>query len=202
MLLHLATRMSHWHIKEFESTKETVDDFCQCFEFYCVANNIKSEDEAQQACKKALFITMLGKIAVIKLRDLASPADITTPSLDQVGELLTSHYQPKTIKIAERYKFFKRVQDDQERTTNFVATLRQLAKTCNFGEYLNTALRDQFVCGLINRHCQCELLSTQDLTLQTAIQKATAVEAATRESREIHGAPAEEIPSNDVHKMT
>ena len=35
-----------------------------------------------------------------------------------------------------------------------------------------------------------------------AIQKATAAEAATRESWEIHGAPAEQIPSNDVHKMT
>ena len=105
--------MSHWHIREFESTKETVDDFHQRFEFYCAANNIKSEDEAQQARKKALFITMLGKITVIKLRDLASPADITTLSLDQVVELLTSHYKPKTIKIAERYKFFKRVQDDQ-----------------------------------------------------------------------------------------
>ena len=123
-------------------------------------------------------------------------------SLDQVVELLTAHYRPQTIEIAERYKFFKRIQEDQERTTDFIAALRRLAKTCNFGGYLDTALRDQFVCGLNDRQCQRELPSTQGLTLQMAIQKATAAEAATRESREIYGAPAEQIPSSDVHKMT
>ena len=202
MLSHLATRMAHGHIKEFDSTKETVDDFRQRFKFYCAANNIKSDNEAQQAHKKALFIAMLGQITFVKLQDLASPADITTLSLDQVVELLTVHYRPKTIEIAERYKFFKCVRDDQERTTDFIAALRRLAKTYNFGEYLNTVLRDQFVCGLNDHQCQRELLSSQDLTLQTAIQKATAAEATTRESREIHGAPAEQIPSNDVYKMT
>ena len=194
--------MAHGHIKEFDSTKETVDDFRQRFEFYCAANNIKSDDEAQQARKKALFITMLGQTTFVKLRDLASPTDITTLSLDQVVELLTVHYRPQTIEIAERYKFFKRIQEDQERTTDSIAALRRLAKTCNFGGYLDTALCDQFVCGLNDRQCQRELLSTQGLTLQTAIQKATAAEAATRESREIYGAPAEQISSSDVHKMT
>ena len=60
-----------------------------------------------------------------------------------------------------------------QETTDFTA-LRRLAKTCNFGQYCDTALRDQFVCGLHDRKCQRELLSTQDLTLETAIQKATA----------------------------
>ena len=97
------------------------------------ANNIKSGDEAQQDRKKALFITMLGQTAFVKLRDLASPNDIATLTLDQVVALLTAHYRPQTIEIAERYKFFKRTQEDQERTTDFIAALRRLAKTCNFG---------------------------------------------------------------------
>ena len=151
--------MAHGHIKEFDSTKETVDDFRQHFEFYCAANNIKSDDEAQQARKKALFITMLGQTTFVKLRDLASPTDITTLSLDQ---LLTAHYRPQTIKIAERYKFFKRIQEDQERTTDFIAALRRLAKTCNFRGYLDTALRDQFVCGLNDRQCQREQYTGPD----------------------------------------
>ena len=39
---------------------------------------------------------MLGQITFVKLRDLASPADIATLSLDQVVELLTAYYRPKT----------------------------------------------------------------------------------------------------------
>ena len=62
--------MAHGHIKEFDLTKETIDDFRQRFEFYCAANIIKSDDEAQQAHKKALFITMLGQTTFVKLCDL------------------------------------------------------------------------------------------------------------------------------------
>ena len=193
--------MAHGQIKEFDSAKETIEDFRQRFEFYCTANNIKSGDEAQQDRKKALFITMLGQTAFVKLRDLASPNDIATLTLDQVVALLTAHYRPQTIEIAERYKFFKRTQEDQERTTDFIAALRRLAKTCNFGQYLDTALRDQFVCGLNDRKCQRELLTIQDLTLQTAIQEDTAAETATRESRGIHGASAERL-SRELHKMS
>ena len=47
--------------------------------------------------------------------------------------------------------------------------LRQLARMCNFGQYLETALRDQFVCGLRDEKCQRELLSIQDLTAEIAI---------------------------------
>ena len=116
--------------------------------------------------------------------------------------MLTAHYRPQTIEIAERYKFFKRMQEDREQTTDFITALRRLAKTCNFRQYCDTALRDQFVCGLHDRKCQRELFSTQDLTLEMAIQKATAAETATRESRGIQGASTERMASQDLHKMT
>jgi len=99
-------RMAQGHIKEFDSVKETIEDSRQCFEFYCTANNIKAEDEAQQARKKALFITMLGQATFVKLHDLASPDDITMLTLEQVMALLTVHFRPQTIEKAECYKFF------------------------------------------------------------------------------------------------
>lgn len=43
---------------------------------------------------------------------------------------------------------------------------------------METALRDQFACGLSDLKCQHELLTVYDLTLQSAIQKVTAVELA------------------------
>ena len=84
------------------ATKETIDDFRQRFEFYCAANNIKSDDEAQQVRKKALFITMLGQTTFAKLRDLASHDAVSGLSGGTTD-------RPQTIEIAERYKFFKRM---------------------------------------------------------------------------------------------
>ena len=51
--------------------------------------------------------------------------------------------------------------------------LRRLAKTCNFGAYLETALCDQFVCGL---KCQQELSCEANLTVEIALKKARAAE--------------------------
>ena len=42
-----------------------------------------------------------------------------------------------------------------------MAALRYLAKTCNCGQYLETVLHDQFVCGLCDEKYQQELLSIQ-----------------------------------------
>jgi len=78
------------------------------------------------------------------------------------------------------------VQEDGARIADFVANLRRLAKTCNFGRYLDTTLRDQLVCGLRDRKCQRDLLSISDLTLAVALQKATAAESADKGSKHIH----------------
>ena len=175
--------MAHGTLREFDASKESIEDFHQRFEFYCLANSIKDGDEAQRNRKKALFITLVGQATFAKLRDLASPRDIVDLSLGDIMELLKTHYRPQTVEIAERYKFFKRTQGVSERTADFMAKLRRLAKTCNFGQYLETALRDQFVCGLRDEKCQRELLSIQDLTAEIAIRRATAAEVVSKETQ-------------------
>jgi len=63
---------------------------------------------------------MLGQTTFIKLRDLANPDDITMLTVEQVMTLLTAHFWPQTIEIAECYKFFKCIQEDQESTMDFI----------------------------------------------------------------------------------
>jgi len=56
-----------------------------------------------------------------------------------------------------------------------------LAKTCNFKQYLELAIRDQFVCGLRDSKCQKELLCVADLTADLALQQAKAAEVVRKE---------------------
>ena len=193
--------MAHGTLREFDSTKESIEDFRQRFEFYCQANNIKDGDETQRNRKKALFITLVGQATFAKLRDLASPREITDISLDDILELLKTHYRPQTVEIAERFKFFKRTQGANEQTADFMAELRRLAKTCNFGQYLETALRDQFVCGLRDEKCQRELLSIQDLTATIALQKATAAEAVSKETQAMCESATGSTTGGEVYKL-
>ena len=143
--------MAHGNLREFNPKKESIEDFHERFEFYCVANGI-SGDNADK--KKAMFITLLGQETFARLKILASPTNISELSLDAIMQHLTQHFRPTTIEIAERFKFFKRQQNEQESATEYMSELRGLAKTCNFAAYLETALRDQFVCGLGDVKCQ------------------------------------------------
>ena len=52
--------------------------------------------------------------------------------------------------------------------------------------YLNEALRDRLVCGLINGTVQKKLLTEADLTLVKATQIAQAIESATANARSLH----------------
>ena len=192
--------MAHGTLREFDATKESIEDFRQRFEFYCQVNNIKEGDEAQRTRKKALFITLIGQATFAKLRDLANPREITDISLGDIMDLLITHYRPQTVEIAERFKFFKRTQGASKQITDFMAKLRRLAKTCNFGQYLETALRDQFVCGLRDEKCQQELLGIQDLTAAIALQKATAAETVAKETQAMRESTTESTTS-EVYKL-
>ena len=79
--------------------------------------------------------------------------------------------------IAERFNFHRRYQQPGESTAQHMAELRRLAKTCHFGQFLNDALRDQLVCGLIATNTQRHILSEADLAAEHALEISQAMEA-------------------------
>ena len=84
-------------------------------------------------------------------------------------------------------RFHKRNQQPEESVSSYVAELRRLARQCNFGDNLETTLRDRFVCGIHSVSVYKALLSEKDLTLTTALAKATSLEVASRDASELAG---------------
>ena len=78
----------------------------------------------------------------------------------------------------------------------FVAELRRLATHCNFGGYLDEALRDRLVCGLRSETTQRRLLTTADLKLSDAIEIAQGLETAEWDSAQLlaNNTAAESVP--------
>ena len=62
--------MAHDSLCEFDLKKESIKDFHEHFEFYCVANGIQDGNAAK---KKAMFIMLLGQETFAKLKVLGSP---------------------------------------------------------------------------------------------------------------------------------
>ena len=69
----------------------------------------------------------------------------------------------------ERYQFNKRDQELNESINSYVAALRNLAKTCNYGTLEENFIRDRIVMGIRENSTRERLLQESELTLNRCI---------------------------------
>ena len=163
----------------FNLKNKQIDDYKERFDFYCVAHGVA---EGKQ---RALFLISIGQEMYAKLKTWIRPSTFSDLTMEQIVAKLKERTTEETVEIAERYKFFKRQQLLGETVIECMSGLKQLASTCKFAAYLDTALRDQFVCGMRDSRMQRELLLVKELTLESALQKSQAIEVATKETENL-----------------
>ena len=145
----------------------------------------------------ATLLTVIGGTDYKIVRNLVAPASPKDKTYTELMDALSTHFSPKPLVIAQRYRFHKRDQRPGESIATYVAELRRFARHCNFGTNLDDCLRDRLVCGLSNTHIIKKLLVEKDLNLSKAIQLATASETAARDAMELGKTP---LPAS-VHKL-
>lgn len=135
------------------------------------------------------FLTVIGDAHYQLLVNLLCPEEPATRTLDQLIAALTAHFEPATLEVAERQKFYSRRQSDRESIAEFSAELRRLSLTCRFdNQYLASSLRDQFVAGVRSDAVKRKLLTTANLTFASAVETAQQYEAADRDIASVlHG---------------
>ena len=169
--LTLATRMSLVKFEPYDENDD-IEDYCERLELFFTANGVADEK------KRAHLLSGLGAKTYAVLKNLTAPETPSDCSLARIKEALINHFKPKPPVIAERFIFHKRDQRPGEPIKEFVIELRRLARTCNFGGFLEEAIRDRLVCGMTSYSTQKKLLTEKNLTLQRAIDIATAAEMA------------------------
>ena len=169
-------------LAEFQAGTDIVDEYVDRFNLYCTANDVADNDK-----QRAIFLTTVGATTYRLLCNLTRPEKPQDKTLDELTKLMKNHCEPKTIVIAERFRFYKRVQKEGENVAFYLAELRRLSKKCDFWDYLNTALRDQFVCELYFEAAQPKVLADSELELDKAISMAQAYESARRETQSLRG---------------
>ena len=142
-------------LSEFDPSTELFTAYLKRLEQFLIANSIGqcSADASQEVLaatdeeKVAVFISVMGKNSYVILRDLCSP---DSPKRQKLCDQLKDHYKPKRLEVAETYRFHRCVQEENESVSAYSARLPRYAPTCNFGEFPNRSLRDQFICGIRN----------------------------------------------------
>lgn len=116
---------------------------------------------------------------------MIDPEDPFTQTYDTLVQKLEEFYEPAPLEIAENYRFHQRMQNDAESVQQFVAALHKLSIHYKFGNYLKTALRNQFVFGLSNKKAQARLLERKDLDFDEAVKTAVTMELSEKSSAQM-----------------
>ncbi|KAL0891818.1 hypothetical protein ABMA27_015083 [Loxostege sticticalis] len=136
-------------------------------------------NDVQAEKKVSLFLTLIGPDGYETLRNLIAPKKPSETEYEKLVEILREHYVEKRSVIAERYQFYKCIQKASQSLNEYILELKVKAASCNFGEFLNQALRDKFVCGIRNEQIIRQLLiEKQTLTFEKAIKIASNYENA------------------------
>ena len=132
-------------VERFDINSDNWLEYVERVEQYFIANEIEAE-----AKKKGILLTVIGGEAYTLLRSLTEPHSPSQKTYQQIVDILKNHLNPKPIVIAERWKFYQRCQNEGEALKDYLAELRRLSRHCKFEVFLDEAIRDKFVCGMLN----------------------------------------------------
>ena len=141
-------------INSFNPSKDKWPLYVERLGHVFVANGITEEEK-----KRTVFLSVIGASTCKLLSSLLAPVKTGEKSYTFLVDTLSEHFNPVSSEIVERFKFHTRFCKPGESVTAFVSELRSLAKSCNFGDTLETMLQDRIVYGINDPIIQCCLLS-------------------------------------------
>lgn len=174
----------------FDKSKTTWARWVQRFE---LALEIFNCDTGK---KKKYLLHFMGAETYNLLCDRIFPKSVSELIYDEISRELSAYFDPEPNEILENYRFHLYKQKEDQTCDDFLKELRRLSAHCNFGTYLNTAIRNQFVFGLKTQAIRTRLLEKKDLTLENAIETAKAMEISSRGCAEIQ---QEKSTVNAIH---
>ena len=166
-------------LKAFEPEGENISTYLERVQLYFETNAVEDGKKA------SVLLTVIGAKNYGIIRSLVTPILPREKTFEELANVLKAHFQQKPLLIAERYRFYQRTQAIGESVQDYVADLRRLAITCEFGDFLDQALRDRFVCGLKTDSIQKRLLAEDGLTITRALEIAQGMEAAAANAKDL-----------------
>lgn len=137
-------------------------NYVEHFEYFFSANAFAEEK------KKDLFMKLCGMAAFNEFKLLYPATDLKTLSYTEITKKLKERFDRVESDVVLRYKFRCRMQTPSESGENYILAVKLLAEQCDFGEFRDSAIRDQLIYGVYDKDLQRQLLNEDDLLLKTA----------------------------------
>ena len=144
---------------------KSVENWYDRFSLYALTNKDINEDN-----ETAYYLTLAGEEAYLLLKDLAFPKEISKLKAKELHLLLLKHIKPTQFEVTERATFHKIVREPEERMKDFLLRIQQQASNCQFGDQLESQMRDRIVAGVNDEEVERKLLIRKELTFKNASQ--------------------------------
>ena len=152
------------------------------FERYRSVSGLKNKTESEQI---DCLIYCMGDQAESILTALKLTED-EGKKYDKVVDAFENHFIGKRNTIYERAKFNLTVQREGTSVDEFITTLHNLAKYCNFGTLTEELIRDRIVAGVLDRKLSEKMQLDSNLTLEKATTMARQSERVKLQQSTVH----------------
>ena len=174
--------------------KESWETWIQDYELYAIASGL-TEKPAQ--VQYAVFLHVIGESARSVYKGFRFASEEASKNVDSIRKAFADYCTPKQNEVYERYRFNQLVPAAGESIDSFVATLRHHAQTCEYGTQAEKMIRDRIVFTYGDSRVREKLISTDELTLEKAIDICRASEA----TRDRMQSMDNSRPVSDVHSI-
>ncbi len=154
-------------------------------------------NEENQRYRTATLLTCIGPEALDLYDGLEFANENERHNIDAVLRKFHEFCLGEVNETYQSYLFHKRQQEPGESVDIYVAHLRKLIKTCNYGQLVDRLLKDQIVVGVKDEALRTKLLEIRDLTLRMCIDTCRAYEASQYHTKAMHTTTAHE----DIHAV-
>ena len=168
------------------------------FELY-VALTMKDQAETVKIQMLKYLIGSEGREIYVTLKHEKKEEKDRT--IKQVLDAFDDYCKPKKNEIVERYRFNMRKQDQGEMIETFITDVKTQAAKCNYGQLVDSLVRDRIVCGIVDSHLRERLLRTHDLDLDRCVDMCRAAEI-TKQGISVLDGGACASGQTEVHKVT
>ena len=147
-----------------------------------------------------MLLSVIGPNTYKVLKSLVLPGKPGEKEFNTLVQTMGKHYNPAPSEIMQRHEFHTRFRSASESVLSYVSELQSIAKYYNFRSAFNLIVRNKLVCGIQDDATQHHLLAKPDQTFAKALQIAQAMEAASKDMKELRFESRHQ-PSRDVHKV-
>ena len=142
-------------------------------------------DKKEAKIRVATLLSVVGKDCFKTYQHL----DLTDDQRKSAAEILRglkTYFEPKTNVIYERYMFLSAEQQPNEILDSYVARLRALSDSCDYGTLQNDMIRDRLVLGTRDNGARARMLREAELTLEKAVDMCRTSEIAEQQMKKIN----------------